>query len=398
MEGWWWDFLIKPTFSYALSASWKVSCASLRWPVPSLPGWGLRIEPSKNGVGNLTFTNLLKLVKTGIDILPTKQNSSNTFSGVMKLCDEIPKDRDTSRNSDFVYFEPFIKRHGNATKSWAEATNSCGLNQPLNGGFLSPGDTPDTIIQVRASLSIETNGFFEVFWDPRIPHFQKPKKRRDVGSPWSPCLSSKCVELNRPCFSWHRPRLWRSTAKFLDVGWSFGGFHRFPKSCSYPLIDGWFPWENRSKNGWFGATMDWKPPFKATRNVVQTTSFPRPTVCSSLGHRTEKPPVPHHRSTKCSRDAKSSPSLVPNRPAKQKTWQPWYKSHMLDVSNIAASQRLCHFASLSFCHVLICSSSQHGDRSKNHHADAPMRSLKMHMFQSSPALWLSQSMINPSLW
>jgi len=95
----------------------------------------------------------------------------------MKFCDEIPKDRDTSRKSDFVYFEPFIKRHGNATKSWAEATNSCGLNQPLNGGFLSPGDTPDTIIPVRPSLSIETNGFFEVFWDPPFPETKKKKRR-----------------------------------------------------------------------------------------------------------------------------------------------------------------------------------------------------------------------------
>ena len=52
---------------------------------------------------------------------------------------------------------------------------------------------------------------------------------------------------------------------------------------------------------------------------------PRPTVglFKSLTSHLLHPSHVHHRSTKCSRDAKSSPSLVPDRPAKQKTWRPF---------------------------------------------------------------------------
>ena len=132
-----------------------------------------------------------------------------------------------------------------------------------------------------------------------------------------------------------------------------------------------FPWENRSEKmddlglpPWFGNL------HLATRNVVPTTRPATHRWSVQVSNIAPFTPVPRTPRVQSAAEMQSPLPALCQIDLRNKKHGDHSKSHMLDVSNIAASQRLCQFASLSFCHVLICSSSQRGDRSKNHHASA----------------------------
>ena len=119
----------------------------------------------------------------------------------------------------------------------------------------------------------------------------------------------------------------------------------------------------------------------ATRNVVPTTRPATHRWSVQVSNIAPFTPVPRTPRVQSAAEMQSPLPALCQIDLRNKKHGDHSKSQMLDVSsNIAASQRLCQFASLSFRHVLICSffssprrktlSFQHGDRSKNHHASA----------------------------